>query len=267
MNIRALVAEAIGTFILVLFGSLGVVTLVIVTKGQGDPLLSILIIPFAFGLGLMAAIAIGGPISGGHFNPAVTLAAALDARLTWQDAIGYVVAQIVGALAASLSILLLTSVQMVAATVNQPGPIADTQLAIDLRAFAVEGILTAIFVGVILTVTRRAPDQALLAIPFTLVAIHYVSIQISGASVNPVRSLAPAIVSGTYSSLWVYLTAPFLGAIVGWGVYKFLSPDGSERGVSDERDDDEDDDDEHLDDDLEDLDDDLDDLEVRRDRA
>jgi aquaporin Z len=262
MNIRALVAEAIGTFILLLFGSLGVVSLVIITEGQGNPLLSILIIPFSFGLGLMAAIAIAGPISGGHFNPAVTLAALLDARLSWQDALGYVVAQIVGALAASLSILLLTSVQMVAATVNQPGPISDTQLAIDLRAFAVEGLLTAIFVAVILTVTRRSPDQALLAIPFTLVAIHYVGIQISGASVNPVRSLAPALVSGTYNSLWVYLTAPFLGAIVGWGVYKFLSPDGAE-GTGDE-DDDEDDDDL---DDLDDLDDDLDEFEVKSERV
>jgi aquaporin Z len=265
MNIRALVAEAIGTFILVLFGSLGVVSLVIITEGVGNPLLAILIIPFSFGLGLMAAIAIGGPISGGHFNPAVTLAALFDARLSWQDAVGYVVAQIVGALAASLSILLLTSVQMVAATVTQPGPISDTQLAVDLRAFAVEGILTAVFVAVILTVTRRAPDQALLAIPFTLVAIHYVSIQISGSSVNPVRSLAPAIVSGTYSSLWVYLTAPFLGSIVGWGVYKFLSPDGTGGGEAGEDDDEDEDEGEDLD---EDLDDDLDDdLEVRRERA
>jgi aquaporin Z len=81
---------------------------------------------------------------------------------------------------------------------------------------------------VILTVTRKAPDQAILVIPFTLVAIHYVGIQVSGASVNPARSLAPAIVSGTYDSLWVYLTAPFVGSILGWAVYKFLAPDDDE---------------------------------------
>ena len=81
MNIRALVAEAIGTFILLFFGSLGVATLAVVTQGSGDPVLALLVLPFSFGLGLMAAIAIGGHVSGGHFNPAVTLAALFDGRV------------------------------------------------------------------------------------------------------------------------------------------------------------------------------------------
>jgi aquaporin Z len=258
MNIRALVAEAIGTFILLFFGSLGVVTLVIVTQGQANPLVTLLIIPFSFGLGLMAAIAIAGPVSGGHFNPAVTLAALFDGRLSWQDAIGYVVAQLVGALGGSLAILLLTSSQLVAATVNTPGQTADSLFGSELHAFAVEGILTAVFVAVILTVTKRTPDQALLVIPFTLVAIHYVGIQVSGASVNPVRSLAPAVVSGTYESLWVYLTAPFLGAIVGWGAYRFLSPTAATTSAEG---DDEDEDD------LDDEDDELDEFEVQTNRV
>jgi MIP family channel proteins len=249
MNIRALVAEAIGTFILLFFGSLGVVTLVIVTQGQGNPLLSVLIIPFAFGLGLMAAMAVGGPISGGHFNPAVTLAALFDGRISLPNAIGYAVAQLIGAFGASLVILLITSSSMVSATVNQPGATADTLFGSELHSFAVEGILTAVFVAVILTVTKRMPDQALLVIPFTLVAIHYVAIQISGASVNPVRSLAPAVVSGTYDSLWVYLTAPFVGSIVGWGAYRFLSP-GADAALADDDADDEDDLDDEDDDEL-----------------
>jgi MIP family channel proteins len=224
MNIRALVAEAIGTFVLVLFGLLGIATLVIVTEGQGNPLISVLIIPFAFGLGLLAAIAIGGHVSGGHFNPAVTLAALFDGRLDWINALGYVVAQVIGALAATLTVQLLTSASVIAASVTQPGPTADTPFAMELHAFAAEALFTAIFVAVILTVTRRAPAAVFLAIPFTLVAIHYVGIHISGASVNPVRSLAPAVVSGTYTSLWVYLTAPFLGSILGWVAYRFLTP-------------------------------------------
>lgn len=228
MNIRALVAEAIGTFILVTFGSLGVATLVIITQGAGNPTLAILIIPFSFGLGLMAAIAIAGPASGGHFNPAVTLAAFFDRRLDWQHAIGYVIAQIVGAMAASLGVLLVTTLGVVAATVTQPGPTAETAFASELHAFSVEAMLTAAFVAVILTVTRKAPDQAILVIPLTLVAIHYVGIHVSGASVNPVRSLAPAVVSGTYGSLWVYLTAPFVGSILGWAVYRFLTPPDDE---------------------------------------
>jgi len=224
MNIRALAGEAIGTFILLFFGSLGVTTLAIVTQGQGDPVLALLILPFSFGLGLMAAIAVAGPASGGHFNPAVTLGALFDGRLTWLDAIGYVIAQLVGAFAATLAILLIASKAIVQATVNHPGPTAEGQFAQELHAFSTEVILTAVFVAVILTVTRKAPDAAILVIPLTLVAIHYVGIQISGASVNPARSLAPAVVSGDYQSLWVYLTAPFAGSIIGWAAYRFLNP-------------------------------------------
>jgi aquaporin Z len=106
-------------------------------------------------------------------------------------------------------------------------------------------VLTAIFVAVILTVSRNSPQQAILVIPFTLVAIHYVGMHISGASVNPVRSLAPAVVSGMYDSLWVYLTAPFVGSILGWGVYRLLTTPNDD--VSVEIDDD------YLDDDLDEI--------------
>lgn len=234
MNIRALLGEAVGTFVLVGMGSLGVATLAVVTSGQGSPLAAVLILPFAFGLGLMAAIAIAGPVSGGHFNPAVTLAALIDGRVSWKDAIGYVVAQVAGALAASLAILLLTTKTIVQASVNLPGPLAESQFDQELHAFGAEIILTAVFIAVILTVTRKAPDLAIVVIPFVLVAIHFVGIQISGASVNPARSLAPAVVTGTYQSLWVYLTAPFLGSIVGWAIYRVLNPPDEEAGADDD---------------------------------
>jgi MIP family channel proteins len=248
MNIRALVAETVGTFILVVVGSLGVWAYAIASSGQGDPLLALLVIPFAFGLGLMAAIGVAGPASGGHFNPAVTLAALFDRRVDWMNALGYLVAQILGALAASLTITLLASSDVVAATVNHPGPTAEGLFDRELRAFAVEALLTTIFVAVILTVSRKSPRQAIVVIPFTLVVIHFVGIFISGASVNPVRSLAPAVVSGSYESLWVYLTAPFVGSILGWGIYRFLNPadeddDDSEEGDDDLDADDEDDED------------------------
>lgn len=249
MNIRALVAEAVGTFILVFFGSMGVATYVIVTQGQGAPLYAIVILPFAFGLGLMAAIGVAGHASGGHFNPAVTLAALFDGRLDWLNAVGYAVAQVIGAFAASLATLLITTVSIVEASVNQPGPTAEAVFDTQIHAFTVEAILTAVFVGVILTVTKKAPGQAIVVIPLTLMAIHFVAIFISGASVNPVRSLAPAVVSGNYESLWVYLTAPFVGSILGWGLYRFLTPpeedleaeaDADEDGFDDLDEDDED---------------------------
>lgn len=224
MNIRALVAEAVGTFILIFFGSMGVATYVIVTQGQGAPLYAIVILPFAFGLGLMAAIGVGGHVSGGHFNPAVTLAALFDGRLDWLNAVGYAIAQVIGAFAASLATLLITTASVVEASVNQPGPTAEAIFGTQIRAFAVEAILTAVFVAVILTVTKKAPGQAIVVIPLTLMAIHFVGIFISGASVNPARSLAPAVVSGNYDSLWVYLTGPFVGSILGWALYRFLTP-------------------------------------------
>ena len=247
MNVRALVAEAVGTFILLTFGFLGVATLsVIATQNQGGPVVALIVIPFCFGLGLMGAIAVGGHVSGGHYNPAVTLAALFDGRVTWQNAIGYVVAQLVGGFVATLGILLTTTEAVVKNAVNAPGPTADTAFGTELHAFS-----TAIFVCVILTVTKKQPDNGVLVIPFTLVAIHYAGMLISGASVNPVRSLAPAVVSGTYDSLWVYLTGPFVGSVLGWGVYKFLTPDDDEVSIEV---------DEELDDELEDLLDEADEL-------
>ena len=234
MNIRALVAEAVGTFILIAFGSLGVVAALSVSAG--DPtlfgLLATTVVPFAFGLGLLAAISIGGHASGGHFNPAVTLAALFDGRVTWQAAIGYVIAQVIGGLAASLAVALSTSGDAVRFTVNQAGALGGADaFGNEIRAFGLELVLTAVFVVVILTVTRNYARQAILIIPLTLVGIHFAAMHLSGASVNPVRSLAPAMVTGTYTGLWVYLIAPMLGAVVGWGLYALLTPPSDEVSV------------------------------------
>ena len=239
MNVRALMAEAIGTFILVFVGSLGISSAILATSGQDPTVVVLLIVPFA--------IAISGETSGGHFNPAVTLAALLDGRIAWLDAIGYVVAQIIGALAASLAIRLILTADFVAATVNRAGNIAADATSAQVHAFATEVILTTIFIAVILTVTKRAPSAALFVIPLTLTGIHFVGIALSGASVNPARSLGPAAVSGDYNGLWVYLTAPFIGSVVGWGIYRLFNPaDASEAEPDDELDD------EGFDDDLED---------------
>ncbi|HET7182267.1 MAG TPA: aquaporin [Candidatus Limnocylindrales bacterium] len=222
MNFRALVGEAVGTFVLVGGGSLGVATALVTAQTAGF-LGLFLIVPFAFGLSLMAGIAIAGDASGGHFNPAVTLAAVLDGRVSWVTGLGYAVAQAIGAFAASLFVLLTLTADVVKNTVNKP---VDFGAGPDMwiRAFSIEIVLTAIFVAVILTVASKRPSQAGIIIPLTLVAIHFVGMAASGASVNPIRSLAPAVVSGSYDGLWVYLTAPFLGSIVGWALYKLLNP-------------------------------------------
>lgn len=231
LNVRALVAEAVGTFILLTFGFLGVASVIVGTGGQGNATFAILVIPFAFGLGLLAAIAVGGHASGGHYNPAVTLGALLDGRLTWQSAIGYLGAQVLGGFLGTVAVALVTSSSVIGAAVNAPSPTADTAFGSELHAFSTEAVLTAVFVAVILTITKKQPNLAVIVIPLTLTGIHFVAVFISGASVNPVRSLAPAVWSGAYDALWVYLTGPFVGAILGWGVFRFLTPDEDEISV------------------------------------
>ncbi len=209
MDTRKLLAEAVGTFILVGIGMMSIIA------ASLSRLPALLTVPFGFGLALLVAIAVAGHVSGGHFNPAVTLAAWLDKRIELGEGIGYVIAQLVGAIAAAGMVMGLVSQEAVGATRTLPG---DS----DLVAFAAEALLTAVFVAVILTVTKHNAGQAGFVIPMALIVIHFAGIPFSGASVNPARSLAPALVGADLSSIWVYLTAPFLGAIIGWIVYRAL---------------------------------------------
>lgn len=220
MDTRKLLAEVVGTFILVGMGSMAILA---TGAMPGSP--GLVVIPFGFGLGLLAALAVSGHVSGGHFNPAVTLGALLDGRIDLMGAIGYMVAQVIGAIAASTMILALSSQAVVAGTKNMPG-------VSDGGAFLAEVVLTAIFVAVILTVTKKDAGHAIIVIPLTLLAIHVVGIPFSGASVNPARALGPAIVSLDFAAIWIYLTAPFVGAIIGWLVFRTLSPEESAQGVS-----------------------------------
>jgi len=212
MNPRALIAELLGTFTLVALGSFSIVS------ANGSSIPPLLIAPFGFGLGLLAAIVVFGHVSGGHFNPAVTLAAWIDRRIDLFGAIGYLIAQALGALVASMTVLVLFGKELVDFTRNTPASVIT-----DVQAFGIEAVLTAIFVAVILTITARSASQAVFVIPLTLLMIHFAAIPISGASVNPARSLGPAIVAGNYEHLWVYLTGPFLGAIIGWGLYRLMA--------------------------------------------
>jgi aquaporin Z len=213
VDTRKLIAEAFGTFILVAMGSMAIISTSVIPS---SPVL--VVVPIGFGLGLLAAIAVSGHVSGGHFNPAVTLGALLDKRIDAVGAVGYMVAQVLGAIAASGFVLVIGNQAIVASTRNVPG-------LSDVGAFAVEVVLTAIFVAVILTATKQAADHALLIIPLTLLAIHAAGIPFSAASVNPARSLGPALVAGDLTAIWIYLTAPFVGAVVGWAVYRVLSTD------------------------------------------
>src|SRR5437773_4750896 len=130
------------------------------------------------------------------------------------NAVGYVVAQVVGAIAASAVVLLLSDQAAVRGTASG---FAEGKTVV---ALATEVLLTAIFLLVILTVTKRAPNHAAFAIPLTLTVIHFAGIPFSGASVNPARSLAPALVGGTLDqTIIIWIAGPLVGAALGWAVY------------------------------------------------
>lgn len=215
MNTRAYAAELLGTF---LFFAIGLSSVQAVgALGANAPLL--VVVPLAFGLGLAAAIFAFGHISGGHYNPAVTVAAVVDRRISTTDAGGYIVAQLFGATAAAGLVLVLWNQAAVAATITAPGSGFT-----DIGALILETVLTAGFILVILSATRHASSLAALAIPLTLVAIHLAAVPFTGASVNPARSIGPALLGGDLSKVWIYIVGPVVGGVIGALVYRALNP-------------------------------------------
>lgn len=211
MSTRKIVAELVGTFMFLVLGYLSVAGF----HATSTPTPGLLVVPFAFGLGLLAALYTFGHISGGHFNPAVTVAMVLDRRTTPIDAVGYIAAQVVGALLAALVVMLAVSQEAVTQGITAPGTgVPDT------GALLIEIVATAIFIAVILTSTKRSPSPAYLAIAFTLVAIHFGIAALTGSSVNPARSLGSAIVGGDLSKIWIYVVGPVVGGILGWVVWR-----------------------------------------------
>jgi aquaporin Z len=222
MNTRAYVAELLGTF---LFFAIGLTSVQAVgALGAAAPLL--VVVPLAFGLGLLAAIFAFGHISGGHFNPAVTIAMVIDGRTTTTDAVGYIVGQVIGAIGAAVLVLVLWSQAAVAGTITAPGSGFT-----DIQALILETVLTAVFLLVILSSTKHASSLAALAIPLTLVAIHLAAVPFTGASVNPARSIGPALIGGDLSKLWIYLVAPILGGVIGALAYRAINTEPEPRSA------------------------------------
>ena len=201
--LRNYLAELLGTFTLVFIGSVSLLA----ALATNAPF--VITVAFGFGFALLAGLYAFGEISGGHFNPAVSLAMFLSGRLELPTMIGYWISQIIGAVLGSLAVLVAFGQDDVASTV--------TAASANWDAFWLELILTTLFVAVILQSSRsqRVFGTALLAIPLTLVAIHLAAIPTSGSSVNPVRSLGPALVGNEWGDFWIYLTAPMIGGALG----------------------------------------------------
>ncbi len=207
------IAEAIGTFILVFVGCGSALSNV------GD---SIVGIALGFGLGITGAIYAVGHVSGGHLNPAVSIALAAIGRFRSSDLPAYIGAQVVGAVLAALA---LKGVYPDADTLGN-NALADGVSA--GSGFLAEAVLTAVFLFVIVSVAtdvRVTPGFAALAIGLTLAAIHLVGISLTGTSVNPARTFGPALVAGEWDHFWIFATAPFIGGAIGAFAYQAVRPD------------------------------------------
>jgi aquaporin Z len=231
-DIRKLVAEFIGTAILV-FVAVGTATLCFGFKLFGTSFAAgVVTTALAFGLVLMALVYAIGPISGCHVNPAVSLGFVVAGRMAVTEAIGYWVAQVAGGIAGAYGLYaVFTGSPIYSKSVQGLGADgygAASKIRLDAgSAFAVETILTFIFVMVILFATSKVARESMagLAIGVALVFCHLVGIALTGTSVNPARSIGPALVVGgtALSQLWLFIVAPLVGGFIAAMVYGLLT--------------------------------------------
>ncbi len=213
-------AEMIGTMVLVLLGCGTAVSL-----NCGADTASVVGTALAFGLAVVAmAYTIGG-VSGCHINPAITLGCLLQKRISGKDAAFYMLFQVIGAFIGSaiLFALVSTSPELAQGTTTGANACSGTVL----NGLIAEIVLTALFVLVVLGTTdseKGAGNFAGLAIGLSLVLIHLVGIHYTGTSVNPARSIAPAIFEGgkALSELWVFIVGPFIGAVIAAGIWGLI---------------------------------------------
>jgi aquaporin Z len=220
---RKLVAEFLGTLILVVI-AVGVATETFGFKLFGLSFAAgVVATALAFGLVLVALVYAIGPISGCHINPAVTLGFISSGRMKLVEGVSYLVAQFAGGIAgAYLLYWMFTTSPLYHKSVQGLGTdgygFKSKLLVSQGGAFLIEVVLTAVFVLVVLFATHRAAIQgaAGVAIGFALVMVHLIGIPLTGTSVNPARSLGPALVVGgtALSQVWLFIVAPLVGAIV-----------------------------------------------------
>lgn len=216
-------AEMVGTMVLVLLGCGTAVSL-----NCGVDAASVVGTAVAFGLAVVAmAYTIGG-VSGCHINPAITLGCLLTKRISAKDAGMYMLFQVIGAFIGSaiLYALVATSPELAQGTTTGANACSGTVI----NGLIAEIVLTAIFVLVVLGSTdskKGAGNFAGLAIGLSLILIHLVGIHYTGTSVNPARSIAPAVFAGgdALAQLWVFIVGPFIGAVIAAGIWKTVGED------------------------------------------
>ncbi len=214
--VKKYVAEFIGTFVLVLFGC---GTAAAVGCNGADPNVAYMLTALAFGLSIVAMAYSIGRVSGCHVNPAVSIAMLVSGKLSAKDFVGYVVAQVLGAIvgAALIGVFLGWDCGFGANGLYN----ADVALSL-----VIECVLTFVFVLVILGVTAKTDNAAVagLVIGLSLTLVHILGIHFTGTSVNPARSFGPALFAGgdALANVWVFIVAPLVGGVLAALVWKFL---------------------------------------------
>jgi aquaporin Z len=227
-TVQKVAAEVLGTFVLVFIGCSAAIT-----TGADVPATGL-----AFGITVLAGAYAFGRISGAHFNPAVSVGAALGGRMAWRQVPVYVGAQLGGAIVAGLALFIMVhgidgySISDNGLAQNHYGDQSPSNFSW-WAAFLVEMILTAIFLYVILAVTDgrfEHPALAPAAIGLTLSMIHFASINLTGTSVNPARSIGPALFAGSDAiiQLWLFILAPLLGGAIAGVTYPLVFGHGTE---------------------------------------
>lgn len=234
MLAKKLTAEFLGTFWLVL-GGCGSAVFAANFGGDGNPLgIGFLGVALAFGLTVLTGAYALGHISGGHFNPAVSIGLAIGNRFSTRELVPYIIAQVLGGILGATVIYCIASgmpsfaidpTSAGAFATNGYGAFSPAGYSMG-AAFLAEVVLTAVFLIIIMGATHKnaAPGFAAIAIGLALTLIHLISIPITNTSVNPARSTAVAVFVGgeSLSQLWLFWVAPILGAIIGGGLYRWL---------------------------------------------
>ncbi len=217
-------AEMLGTMVLVLMGCGAAVSLGCTSN---DPALASTVVgtALAFGLAVVAMVYTIGGTSGCHINPAITLGCLLSGRIGGKDAVMYMVFQVIGAIIGSAILYLVTTTSGTA--VSGTGANACQDGVSQLGGLVAEIVFTAIFVFVVLGTTdtkKGAGNYAGLAIGLSLVLVHLVCIRYTGTSVNPARSIGPALFQGgeALSQLWIFIVGPFIGGAIAAGMWKLV---------------------------------------------
>ena len=229
--IRKFAVEFLGTAILVFF-AVGVATLMFGFKFAGASVAAgVVATALAFGLTLLSLVYLIGPVSGCHVNPAVTVGALLAGRIPLGEAVGYWIAQFAGGIVGALALWgTFSTSPRYSRTITGLGTDGWGKASlINIGvggAFIFETVLTAIFVFIVLRVTSATANAATaaIAIGLTLTVVHLVGIPITGTSVNPARSLGPAIVVGgtALSQVWLFIVAPLVGGLLAAGLHRLL---------------------------------------------